>query len=610
MGWHTDPVSPVPTVGKISFTKFTAPEATLQKLAMVEPGTSTAQQVEQLLESSTVEGSVPGPLWNDLVDYEPPVAGRAAAGGQIAIDNALLEAARNDEDYQYVLFWAALNLADGRYDEITREVLTDAEGRFDPAVISRTPLQERLVEHATRTKTADFPTDNKSVTNILSLLERCQMIVPTKHGGSIVGVDQFLSTRRAAKPLVTLVQQRLSRQGIEAAPGGDADLALAIGANRWLGLSRDEFLDALTEHATPEKSSTREEIPNSLKELATQLRRKRQVVLQGPPGAGKTYVARQYVRWSTANRAEESRLQAIIDELPVNERDVNGIVSEIERRGLTSVWDIVQFHPGYDYTDFVRALAAEPHGGGVTFTPRHKIFSLTAAVGVELQKRNHPADVILILDEINRGDIPNIFGELLYALEYRNEAVATPYPINGDASITVSDNIFIIGTMNTADRSIAVIDYALRRRFVFLDIAATDDAMKNFPYDTPAARAAALYLANRTRDALTDAPAGLKVGPSYFLATADDEDSSLQVLASRYVYEVLPLLAEYEMEGELDPAALTALRTSLGITSTDPQRDQVTQLAQHLLDSPTVGASYETAENVLYDATHDDADAP
>ena len=98
------------------------------KLAQVEPGTSTALQVQAILES-VAEGSVPGPLWNDLLDYDPPLASpRAAPGNQLAVDNELLRAARESADSQYVLFWAALNLADKRLDEITRLILTDSNG--------------------------------------------------------------------------------------------------------------------------------------------------------------------------------------------------------------------------------------------------------------------------------------------------------------------------------------------------------------------------------------------------------------------------------------------------------------------------------------------------
>lgn len=135
--------------------------------------------------------------------------------------------------------------------------------------------------------------------------------------------------------------------------------------------------------------------------------------------------------WATADRAEDSRLQGILSDLPAYERRPEDIAAEVVRRGLTTVWDIVQFHPGYDYTDFVRVLVAEPVDGGVTFTPRHKIFSLMASVGQELLALGSNAEPVLILDEINRGDIANIFGELLYALEYRDEAVATPYTVEG-----------------------------------------------------------------------------------------------------------------------------------------------------------------------------------
>lgn len=600
-------MSPVPTVGKISFTKFTSPEATMQKLALVVPGESTAEEVEQLLDSDVTEGSTPAPLWNDLLDYDPPIRGRAAAGGQIAIDNELLRAARDHAGYQYVLFWAALNLADNRLDTITRDTLTHDDGRFDVAMINKQALYDVLESHPDD----DFPKGDKATTNILSLLERCRLIIPAKTGPSIVGVEQVLPTRQAARPLTTLVAERLARQGILPAPGGEADLALAIGANAWLGLSRTEFLDALLPDQDAQPRSQRPNLPDDLKELDSQLRRKRQVVLQGPPGAGKTYVARRYVEWATAGRADESRLQSIIDSLPVNERTIHGVTDEIERRGLATVWDIVQFHPGYDYTDFVRALVAEPRGSGVTFTPRHKLFSLFAGIAHLTQQKGSPVDFVLILDEINRGDIPNIFGELLYALEYRNEAVSTPYAIEGNASITVPDNLFLIGTMNTADRSIAVIDYALRRRFVFLDIAATDQPILSYPFDSEVARAAALYLAEATRQTLSDAPSGLKVGPSYFLADSDGVDSALHVLASRFIYEVLPLLTEYEMEGEIDTAALANLRRELDISGDVTQEAQTELLVRHLESIPGSGNNTDgddRSDDTTGDATPDVSD--
>ena len=351
-------------------------------------------------------------------------------------------------------------------------------------------------------------------------------------------------------------------------------------------MSPAEFRDAFENPiGAANAPSVRTAVPDDLVELASQLGRKGQVVLQGPPGSGKTFVAKKYVRWVTANRSDDSRLQAIIDDLPSNERNVSGIAGEVVRRGLAGLWDIVQFHPGYDYTDFVRALVAQPHGEGVTFVPKHRILSLISSVGAELARRGYDIELVLVLDEINRGDIPNIFGELLYALEYRGEAVATPYSVDGDASLTVPTNLRLLGTMNTADRSIAVIDYALRRRFVFLEVAATDEPINLFPYDDEHTRQAALYLRSATADSLQEAPSGLQVGPSYFLATADDQ-TSLEVLAARYVYEVLPLLAEYEMEGEINSSALASLRQTLGLVEGSTQRTHAVELAKHLMTQP------------------------
>ncbi|USQ80117.1 AAA family ATPase [Ornithinimicrobium faecis] len=576
-------MSPFPSLGQISFTKFTSPEATVEVLSKVVPGQTTGLDIETALSAA----GQPPPLWNDLLAYDPPLANaRTAAGPQVAVDNELLRASRDERDDRFLLLWVALNLADPRLDDIVREVLTDSQGHLKPEEVNASRLRPILDKrHADSME--DLPHDTKATSNILSLMERCRLIIPAKHGGSIVGIDRPLPTRHAVPGAVTLISERLAEQGFLAAPGREIDLALSIGANAWLNLSTDEFRAAF--HSRPIASqvqSQRAALPNSLVELASQLRRKGQVVLQGPPGAGKTYIAKQYVSWVTANRSSDSRLQEIIDSLPANERTVAGISDEVQRRGLAGLWDIVQFHPGYDYTDFVRALAAQPHGEGVTFVPEHRILSLICAIGMELERRAYDIELVLVLDEVNRGDIPNIFGELLYALEYRGQAVATPYTVDGDGSLTIPDSLRVLGTMNTADRSIAVIDYALRRRFVFLDVASTQDPITTYGFDDEATRDAALYLYSATADMLSGAASGLQVGPSYFLADQDGSASSLEVLAGRYVYEVLPLLTEYELEGELDPNVVTGLRQRIGLTDGSAQLAHAKELVDHLVGKP------------------------
>lgn len=580
-------MSPIPSFGVISFTKFTSPEATIDVLSQVIPGETTGREIESALSAA----GQPGPLWNDLLAYEPPLSNdRQGAGDQLAVDNELLQASRGGREDRYLLLWVALNLADWRLDAIVREVLTDHDGHLKADAVNGPFLLAQLDRREAASEET-LPHDTKATSNILSLLERCGLIAAQKHGGSIVGIEHTLPTRHAVPGAVRLIAQRLSdrlaEQRFAPVAGREVELALAVGANAWLNLSVEEFRAAyLDDNDNQHAQSARADIPEHLVELAAQLRRKGQVVLQGPPGAGKTYVAKQYVSWVTADRPDDSRLQAIIDDLPANERNVQGISVEVQRRGLAGLWDIVQFHPGYDYTDFVRALVAQPHGEGVTFVPQHRILSLISAVGAELDRRGYDIELVLILDEINRGDIPNIFGELLYGLEYRGQAVATPYAVDGDGSLTIPANLRVLGTMNTADRSIAVIDYALRRRFVFLDVASTDAPIKTFAFDDELTRRAALYLHATTAATLSGAPAGLQVGPSYFLARADGSDSSLTVLAARYVYEVLPLLTEYEMEGELDPTAVTGLRQSLDLSTGGRQRDHARELVDHLNGQP------------------------
>jgi len=205
-------------------------------------------------------------------------------------------------------------------------------------------------------------------------------------------------------------------------------------------------------------------LPSELEELHQQLRRKRQVILQGPPGVGKTFAARRYISWLAHGNPERARLTSHLGALPKDGRTVEALAGEVESSGLRVVWDIVQFHPSYTYECFIRGLVAQPVEQGITFEARHKVGGLMTAVAKALSERGSEARAVLVIDEINRGDISKIFGELIYGLEYRDQPVASPYSVDGSSEIVIPSNLDFIGTMNTADRSIALVDYALRRR--------------------------------------------------------------------------------------------------------------------------------------------------
>lgn len=122
---------------------------------------------------------------------------------------------------------------------------------------------------------------------------------------------------------------------------------------------------------------TRAELPSDLRLLHEEARRRKQVVLQGAPGTGKTFVAKRYVEWASAGRGDDSNLSTIVGALPSNERTPLDVARAAIRQGLTAVWDIAQFHPSYGYEDFVRTLAPVPTANGVTFQAEHRVLSLS-----------------------------------------------------------------------------------------------------------------------------------------------------------------------------------------------------------------------------------------
>lgn len=160
------------------------------------------------------------------------------------------------------------------------------------------------------------------------------------------------------------------------------------------------------------------------------IERKGQAILYGPPGTGKTFTA---------------------------EKIANHLVAESD--GFTQ---IVQFHPAYAYEDFIQGLRPKPgKGGGLDYAVIPGRFLDFCK---EATKRK--GKCVLIIDEINRANLARVFGELMYLLEYRDREI----PLSNGGSLKIPPNVRIIGTMNTADRSIALVDHALRRRFAFIPL--------------------------------------------------------------------------------------------------------------------------------------------
>ena len=190
------------------------------------------------------------------------------------------------------------------------------------------------------------------------------------------------------------------------------------------GAELEERLDSVVEECHLDGRSF-------IDDLVALLRDKRQIVLYGPPGTGKTYIARKLAE---------------------------ALAPSVDRRRF------VQFHPSTSYEDFFEGYRpSTDSGGNLSYTLEQGPFASLVEHATEDGERRH----LLTIDELNRANVPKVFGELLFLLEYRNESVVPLYRPDG---FSVPENVWVIATMNTADRSIAMLDAALRRRFHFVPV--------------------------------------------------------------------------------------------------------------------------------------------
>jgi 5-methylcytosine-specific restriction protein B len=237
---------------------------------------------------------------------------------------------------------------------------------------------------------------------------------------------------------------------------------------------------------------------NLLESWVRAIERKGQAVIYGPPGTGKTYVAEHLARHLIG--------------------------------GGNGFKEVVQFHPAYAYEDFIQGIRPKAKSDGQLDYPivhgRFLKFCKNA------KKCKDPC--VLIIDEINRANLARVFGELMYLLEYRDQEV----PLASGGLLRIPKNVRIIGTMNTADRSIALVDHALRRRFAFLALYPNFNILRLFHKDADFNVKPLINVLNRLNNQIGDRH--YDVGITFFLR----KDLSEQI-EDIWRMEIEPYLEEY-----------------------------------------------------------------
>lgn len=230
------------------------------------------------------------------------------------------------------------------------------------------------------------------------------------------------------------------------------------------------------------------------------IERKEQAILYGSPGTGKTFIAEQLARYLTGDKDEQ--------------------------------WELVQFHPAYSYEDFIQGIRPQSQDGQLQYPLVPGRF-LEFCQKAEFRK----GLCVLIIDEINRANLAQVFGELMYLLEYRDKKIRLA---GSNELFSIPENVRIIGTMNTADRSIALVDHALRRRFAFIELRPNYEVLRRYheKKKTGFQVDGLIETLKRLNNAIADKH--YEVGISYFLT-----ENLAEEIEDIWQMEIEPYLEEY-----------------------------------------------------------------
>ena len=227
------------------------------------------------------------------------------------------------------------------------------------------------------------------------------------------------------------------------------------------------------------------------------IKRKKQAIFYGSPGTGKTYIAQKLAQ------------HLISDSLGFSE--------------------LIQFHPAYTYEDFIQGIHPHTENGQISYSLLPGKFLQFCEKAAQTQD-----NCVLIIDEINRANLAQVFGELMYLLEYRGEKIN----LASGNYFSIPENVYIIGTMNTADRSIALVDHALRRRFAFIEITPNYDILKQYHPQTELNIDGLIAVLKTINKEIADK--NYYLGISYFMINYLEDN-----IEDIWIMEIEPYLEEY-----------------------------------------------------------------
>jgi 5-methylcytosine-specific restriction protein B len=281
-----------------------------------------------------------------------------------------------------------------------------------------------------------------------------------------------------------------------------------------------------------------------LLDIQAAIQRKGQVILHGPPGTGKTYTARRFAGWWLLNRSGADDAGAVLGD-PDRLVAAEAVLTKPGEAGVGQLTRVT-FHPSYAYEDFVEGYKPRPTGaGGLELELRDGVFKRLCTAAAADPDRPY----LLVIDEINRGNVPKVFGELITLLEIDKRGMEVELAQSG-ARLAVPPNLFVLGTMNTADRSIRLLDAALRRRFAFVELR-PDPGLLAGEHIGPLALDG--FLIELNRRIARHAGREQQVGHSFLLGPDGTPLATPVQFAEVFRHELLPLLQEFAYEdfGEL-----------------------------------------------------------